>query len=303
MDTFATRALVVEGGGLRGVFASGVLDAFLDARFDPFGLYIGTSAGALNLSSHLAGQRGRNYSLYTHYATDPNFISVQKFLRGGHLMDLDWFWRASLSGLPFNLDAALTHLENKTFLITTTSLTTGEALFINPERDTWLSALKASSAVPFMYRHQPQVWHGGQTHATTDGGVAAPLPVMEAVKRGATHVLVIRSRPLSCVKGSRVEPQLVRLALRKYPHGRRLALAQNQIYGDALAYIANPPAGVTVQQIAPADNLQTKRAVPKRGTLDTDYRHGYTLAQRFLEEQGGKWQTTREPAPTAGTIR
>ena len=51
-------ALVLEGGGLRGVFTCGVLDCFMDhgVRF-PF--IVGTSAGACNGLSYMSGQRGR----------------------------------------------------------------------------------------------------------------------------------------------------------------------------------------------------------------------------------------------------
>ncbi|MBC7922105.1 MAG: patatin-like phospholipase family protein, partial [Ferruginibacter sp.] len=41
-------ALVVEGGGMRGVYPAGVLDAFLLAGFNPFDLYIGVSSGTPN---------------------------------------------------------------------------------------------------------------------------------------------------------------------------------------------------------------------------------------------------------------
>ena len=50
-------ALVVEGGGMRGIFAAAVLDAFAEAGFDPFDLCLGVFAGACNLSSFLAQGR------------------------------------------------------------------------------------------------------------------------------------------------------------------------------------------------------------------------------------------------------
>ena len=73
-----SKALVVEGGGMRGIFSAGVLDAFLEMEFDPFNLYIGVSAGACNLASHLGGQYQRNYKIYTHYCTRPEFMNLKK---------------------------------------------------------------------------------------------------------------------------------------------------------------------------------------------------------------------------------
>jgi predicted patatin/cPLA2 family phospholipase len=57
------RALVVEGGGMRGIFTAGVLDAFLQERFNPFNLFIGVSAGAVSIASYLSGQYQRYYRL------------------------------------------------------------------------------------------------------------------------------------------------------------------------------------------------------------------------------------------------
>ena len=86
-------ALVVEGGGMRGAFSAGVLDVFLEAGFNPFSVYGGASGGAMNLSSFLSGQHGRNFRIYRDICTCPEFISMVKYLRGGHWVDLDWLWR------------------------------------------------------------------------------------------------------------------------------------------------------------------------------------------------------------------
>ena len=288
----SSNALIVEGGGLRGVFASGVLDAFLDADFNPFGVYIGVSAGATNLSSFLSGQRGRSYRLYLDYATHKDFINLSKFLRGGHLMDLDWFWDVSLRDVPFDMDAALAAITSKTFLIVSSSLSTGKALYLEPTRDTWADYLKASSAIPFMYRNTPQI----ENHLTTDGGVTDPLPVEEAFKRGATSITVIRSRPLSCVKSSRFDPWFVRYALRKHPNIHDAVMNQAAIYSRAQAFMDAPPENTSVQQIAPAQALQTRRAKADPVTLRSDYEHGYDLGQQFVE-RGYSWA---ENEATAG---
>ena len=59
-------AVVDVGGGMRGIYAAGVLDYCLDQGIT-FDLGIGVSAGSANISSFVAGQRGRNYPLYTDY--------------------------------------------------------------------------------------------------------------------------------------------------------------------------------------------------------------------------------------------
>lgn len=83
-------ALVVQGGGQRGIFTAGVLDAFLEANFNPFQLYIGTSAGALNLSSFISRQEMFGYNFITQYTSQDSFFSLYKYLSQQRSMDLDW---------------------------------------------------------------------------------------------------------------------------------------------------------------------------------------------------------------------
>ena len=84
--------MVVEGGALRGVFSTGLLDGFLEAKFNPFDFYIGVSSGASNIAAYLSEMTGRNRDIYLDYSLRPEFISIARFLRGGHLLDLDWLW-------------------------------------------------------------------------------------------------------------------------------------------------------------------------------------------------------------------
>ena len=60
-------ALIIEGGGMKGVFASGVLDSFIHGKFNPFTSYIGISAGACNLAPFLTQDIGLNYMIYEKY--------------------------------------------------------------------------------------------------------------------------------------------------------------------------------------------------------------------------------------------
>lgn len=67
-------ALVTQGGGQRGIFTAGVLDALLLSNFDPFDEFYGTSAGALNLCSYLCRQHGMGKAFITELTTSPEFL-------------------------------------------------------------------------------------------------------------------------------------------------------------------------------------------------------------------------------------
>ncbi len=70
-----TKALVVEGGGMRGVFSSGVLDTFIEAQYQPFDVTIGVSAGVCNLIGYLSKDKGRSINVITELATQRRFYT------------------------------------------------------------------------------------------------------------------------------------------------------------------------------------------------------------------------------------
>src|SRR5208283_2004915 len=186
-------ALVVEGGGMRSIFAAGVLHAFGKEGFDPFDLYIGVSAGACHLASHLAGQNDRNFNITLQYSLKSDFINIKRFLCGGHLMDLDWMWEQTIRNyrldLPYLFHKLRSH--NKEYIVVATSTATGNALYLQPDENTLEHYLKISSSLPIFYRNILEV----NGEKATDGGIADAIPVREAYLRGATDITVIRSRP------------------------------------------------------------------------------------------------------------
>ena len=103
MQPSSPGVLLVEGGAMRGIFTTGVLDGFLEARFNPFDLFIGVSSGAANLAAYLAEMPKRNFRIYTDYSLRPEFISFKRFIRGGHLMDLDWLWEKTIAEIRLDL--------------------------------------------------------------------------------------------------------------------------------------------------------------------------------------------------------
>ncbi|MDW2105007.1 patatin-like phospholipase family protein, partial [Vibrio sp. 1580] len=99
MEHVGSRALIVEGGAMRGVFSCGILDHFLAADFSPFDSFWGVSAGASNLAAYLAKMPGRNLKIYLDYSLRNEFITPSQLIRGGDVMDLDWMWQVTLEEL------------------------------------------------------------------------------------------------------------------------------------------------------------------------------------------------------------
>ncbi|PXX98795.1 patatin family protein [Marinifilum breve] len=261
-------ALVVEGGAMRGIFAAGVLDAFMEQSFLPFDMVIGVSAGSINAAAYLANQHGRNYKVFTDYSLRPEYISWKKFLLGGHLMDLDWSWDITGSELPINID--LLFEKNIDFEIGITLNVDGSSRFIKATPENLSDVMKASCSVPLFYRNFLKV----DGEIVADGGVSAPIPVERAIEKGATKIMVIRSRKSDYRMKNGNENKLSRFLFRKHPGLTKAIQKRPDIYNQTIELINHPPAGVEIIDVCPTDSFSTKRFTQDKEILDKDYRLG-----------------------------
>jgi len=272
---------------MRGIFAAGVLDVFLERRFHPFDLAIGSSAGACNLSSHLAGQHGRNRRGYLTQMQRAEFADPRRFLRGGHWLDIDYLWAAFEREDP--LDVAALVASPTRLLAAATCVETGRAEYLEPGVDNMSEVLRASSAVPVLFRGFVEI--AGRRFA--DGGVTAPVPVEEAYRRGARRILVIRSRPADFPGPSRVECALAAAALRAHPALAAAFRRYRDVYARSAAFIRRPPPDCRVVHVAPERHLRTSRTTRDRRALEADYQYGRLAGARAIrawaEQDAAAW--------------
>ena len=271
-------ALVVEGGAMRGIFAAGVLDQFIEMEFYPFHSVLGVSAGAVNAATYLSRQRKRNFKMFTDYSLRPEYISWKKFLAGGHLMDLDWSWDITTRELPIDQDVMFAN--NPDFEIGVTMNSDGRSVFIKPDAESLSHVMKASCTVPLFYRNFLKI--DGQI--VSDGGVSAPIPIQRAVEKGAVKIMVIRSRPNSFRMKKGMESKLGRLLFRKHPGLVKALLNRPDNYNSSIDFIKNPPQNLQILDICPPESFKTKRFTQDYATLVTDYELGREMGRIAIEK-------------------
>ena len=267
---------------MRGIFAAGILHAFGNKGFDPFDLYIGVSAGACHLASHLAGQNNRNFDITLRYSLSRQFINPWRFLKGGHLMDLDWMWEQTIKNYRLDLKQIKEKLQTqkKDYLIVATSMETGGPLYLHPDINTLEHYLKVSSSLPILYRKEMDV----KGEKATDGGISDSIPVREALRRGATDITVIRSRSAGYVKKeSPIVLAVFSRYFRKYPRLVEAFRQRADRYNAAVAFINNPPSGICIAQLAPPASLEIGRTTKNEATLRKAYKAGIDYGNRFIE--------------------
>ena len=316
-------ALIAEGGGQRGIFTAGVLDAWLDDGFDPFDLFIGTSAGSQNLSSFLARQKGYAKRLIRGLSRHKRFYRLGRGLVGGNVVDLDWYFEQTRQGMfKLDLNAATASLGHRQLLITTTNASDRKGYFLSPSsKSQWRELLKASSALPFLYKQGVKLtpWltdkacnngaadHGAADHGASDnsasvhgaassegidsdfyldGGLAAPLPVREAYRRGARKIVVIRTVSEDFQAQSAWVHKLKSwICISGFcPKTIDYLVQHEQAYQDELDFMANPPEDVEIVQIFAAENLQSKLLGSTDADLRHDYHAGMNAGKQFLTQ-------------------
>ncbi|WES69175.1 patatin family protein [Superficieibacter sp. HKU1] len=277
-------ALVCEGGGQRGIFTAGVLDEFMRAQFNPFDLFLGTSAGAQNLSAYLCNQPGYARKVIMRYTTTRDFFNPLRFVRGGNLIDLDWLVDATASKMPLAMGYAAEQFERgKAFYMCACRQDDYTPGYFAPDEKNWLDLIRASSAIPGFYRSG--VLLDGINYL--DGGVSDAIPVQEAARRGATTIVVIRTVPSQMYYTpqwfKRMERWLGESSLQPLVN---VVQHHETSYHAIQQFIEQPPDNLRIFEIYPPKVLNSMALGSGLPALREDYKTGRLCGRYFLATVG-----------------
>lgn len=211
---FKDIALVLEGGGMRGAYSAGVLDALLDEGLK-FGGYAGTSAGATHLCNYLSEQRERNFRLDTIHSRDKRYMSLGNWIRTGNYFDLEFCYHTVPEVIdPFDFDTFKKNAAESDFYVAASNVETGgaEHLIVRDLR-TDMDAIRSSSSLALA---SSLVEYKGMK--MFDGNTADSIPFEFMNSIGFKKQVVITSRPRNYQKGPNSLLWLYRIVYRKYPN-------------------------------------------------------------------------------------
>ncbi|MEQ3530806.1 patatin family protein [Pseudoalteromonas sp. XMcav11-Q] len=289
MTTNIRSAIIAEGGGQKGIFTAGVLDAFLEKKFTPFDLKVGVSAGAQNLAAYCARASQYAQTAIESLTTEQQFFRPARFFTGGNVIDLDWYFQQVEHSGKVRFPTEPNHLTPESnFYAVASHLDSLEPHYLHTWHDNMFTHLKASSAIPFLYR--PGVKVAG--HGMMDGGVADPLPVRWAHSQGAKTIWVIRT--IEAHDDGKM-PVLERLKpiMRRVNQSPRMFEMYHHYqsrYADAVNFMNSPPEDVNIIQIAPNRPLESMILGSSPETLKCDYKLGFELGLKAVD----KWRDMLE---------
>lgn len=269
--------LVLEGGGMRGLYTAGVLDAFLDAGIKVDGL-VSVSAGALFGVNFLSGQRGRALRYNKRFIRDKNYISLLSWLKTGNMVNREMaYYKIPMELDIFDQEAFAQ--SDVPFYVTVTNLETGQAEY--PKIDhvfDQMEYLRASSALPLISQI---VEIDGKKYL--DGGLTDSIPVDFAKSLGFDKLIVILTQPLDYRKKAS-SGRLYRLFYKEYPKFVEVASKRYQHYNDTVEKIIRMEEVGEIYVIRPEQSLAVRRLERDPEKLEAVYTLGFQDSQKQLME-------------------
>ncbi len=265
-------ALVVEGGGMRGVVSAGMTVALeqLGLR-DSFDTVYGTSAGAFAGAAFVVGQAALGCAVFYDALVSRSFIDPRRVARGrGPLIDQHYVNDDVLERGHFRWSALLA--SDVPFLPVATALDDlrPHAFADLPTKDEMKVALRASSAIPVL-AGPPVAFRGRRW---VDGGLIEAIAFRAALAAGASHVLVLQTRALGDVRAA--PPSLLRPYLRRRlsevaPGLAEAALSSAARYASDVTLLREPShpefRGAQVLAVQPDRDLRVGRLTQDRARL------------------------------------
>ena len=270
--------LVLEGGGLRGVYTSGVLRFFMD-RGLYFPYVIGVSMGACNGANYVSRQPDRNRIVNIEYVNDRRYVSRLRWLAGGELFGMQFLFDTIPNRLvPFDTETYRNSPQRH--VIGVTDCRSGQALFYDQRQagDDVLKLLQASCSLPFAAR---PVRYRGRT--LMDGGIAAPVPVEQSSADGNRRHVMVLTRPAGYTKKKSKLLELAGVRYRKYPGLRRRLTDRAVEYNRTIARIEKMVEEGDAFVIRPESALGVHRVETRKDRLYLAYEQGYQDAAARAE--------------------
>ncbi|MCI6110346.1 MAG: patatin family protein [Prevotella sp.] len=271
-------ALVLEGGGMRGVFTSGVLDAFMKHNLT-FPYIVAVSAGACNGMSYVSHQPRRARISNIDYLARYKYIGLRHLVTQGCIFDRELLYdKFPNQYLPFDFDTFFS--SPMTFEMVTTNCLTGQPMYLSERHDRQraLDIVRASSSLPYVSKIVDV-----DGIPMLDGGIVDSIPLQHAIDMGhPTNVLVLtRNRGY---RNTGKDMKIPRFIYRKYPRLRVALSRRLAAYNAQLEYVERMEDEGRVICIRPERPMEVDRIEKDIAKLERLYEEGFALGERFCEK-------------------
>lgn len=270
--------LVLEGGGMRGLFTAGVMDVMMehDIRFDGI---VGVSAGATFGCNYKSHQVGRVLRYNVRFKDDPRYMGLRSLLRTGDLVAAEFSYHTLPNELDvFDFDAF--NRDPAEFHIVCTDALTGEPVYkqLDVMNDDGLEWIRASASMPLVSR--PVNVEG---RLLLDGGISDSIPLRYFQGQGFGRNIVILTQPKGFFKKKTKLMPLFHLFMRRYPAIVQAMSRRHLMYNEELSYLEAQKQEGNILLICPQDTLPIGRTEQDEAKMRRVYAMGREKAEEMIQ--------------------
>ncbi|MCT4617950.1 MAG: patatin family protein [Marinisporobacter sp.] len=286
--------LVLEGGGMRGAYTSGVLDALMDENIK-CSYVIGVSAGANNGADFIAKQRDRNKKVFVDIVGDKRYLGIMNLLKEGSYFGMNFLFDEVPNVLvPFDYE---TFANNPvTFKVCTTDCEAGQSVyFSHKDYDAKYfvqKILRASCSLPIL---SLPVEINGSSYL--DGGIIDPIPIDQSMKEGNPYNIIVLTRNKNYRKTPSKLNFLTNIFLYKYPKLIKIIKTRYKKYNDCVETINDLESKGYAYVFRPRKELSVDRFEKDISKLNDLYKQGYEETINQMESFK-KWMKRIEEGST-----
>ena len=273
------KALIIEGGGSRGVFSFGVIDSFIKASYNPFDIHLGVSNGAVVQLWYLLAVSDYNLDKML-FSASRDYVRYSNLLFNKSIMNFEKLYQDANKVFPIDFDRLQDNLAGKNFYVVVSDARSGKPEYIELSKENYINEMLATGSLPVLMKNAILL-EGKRKY---DGGITDPIPVQKAYEMGAKEIIIIRTYEQTFIRKTKLENYIAAFATRSYPNISKALKENTTTYNSALEFINNPPSDCKILQICPPQRLSTKRATTNVNIMKADYQIGMNCGEVFLEK-------------------
>ena len=274
------KGLILEGGGMRGLFTAGVLDILMENAV-AFDGAVGVSAGAVFGINYKSNQIGRSIRYNMKYCRDDRYCSLKSLIKTGDMYGAQFCYHYLPKKLDY-FDVEIFQKNPMEFYVVTTEVKTGKAVYHKIKNGNFFDMewIRASASLPLVAN---SVKIG--KHDMMDGGIADSIPLKFFESIGYNKNVVILTQPEGFVKESNFGHKLTTAIVKlKRPALAKTLKKRPETYNETIKYIKEREAANSVFVVRPPESLNISRTERDPKELHRVYMMGRKEGKRILAD-------------------
>lgn len=270
--------LVLEGGGMRGMYTTAVLDVFMQEGISVDGL-IGVSAGAIHGCNYISKQMGRSIKYNLKYIQDKRYVSLESLITSGDIFNAKFCYDTIPNELSvFDYDTFQENAKDIAYYVTCTNVKTGKPYYhrcmdLKDEMD----YLRASASLPLVSK---VIERDGLM--LLDGGTADSIPIRFFEQEGYNKNIVVLTRPEGYIKKPDSTIKILEHVYKEYPEYLEACRNRHNAYNETLEYLEKKEKEGSVFIIRPSRTVKIGRLEKNKDKLKYMYRLGWYDTKKIL---------------------